>query len=264
MAMRERTRSKGLKKSEQLLGSGMSARAYGIAVIGPDPRRTVSLMVMVLAVAIALSFVVLGLIVIPGVLLVFAIFVAIDRPASLVMTNQGVAVLARSEFNGRPRKVLTVLPQGVLVDRSVSHSGAYVHLPDLHLWFRKKEYDRLLAATDGTMVSDPWTQPSPGGAAKYVSGPNPGVTALPTTAAAGASSPTEGKLADAPGFQPNDEGGIIYCSWCGKQRSVNAQAIHHCGSRERPAVYCMHCGTSLEDGVPACASCGTPATQTSR
>jgi hypothetical protein len=57
---------------------------------------------------------------------------------------------------------------------------------------------------------------------------------------------------------------VIYCSWCGKQRAVDAQAIHYCGSMERPAAYCMHCGTPLGDGATACAACGQSATKVSR
>jgi hypothetical protein len=57
--------------------------------------------------------------------------------------------------------------------------------------------------------------------------------------------------------------GVIYCSWCGKDRAVNAQAIHHCGSMERPAAYCMSCGTPL-DGASSCVACGTPSSKVSR
>jgi hypothetical protein len=57
---------------------------------------------------------------------------------------------------------------------------------------------------------------------------------------------------------------VIYCSWCGKERAVDAQAIHHCGSKERPAAYCMVCGTPLGEGAAACTQCGTPATQISK
>jgi hypothetical protein len=57
---------------------------------------------------------------------------------------------------------------------------------------------------------------------------------------------------------------IIYCSWCGSQRASDAVAIHHCGSLDRPAVYCMNCGTLLGSGAPTCTSCGSPATSVSR
>jgi hypothetical protein len=61
----------------------------------------------------------------------------------------------------------------------------------------------------------------------------------------------------------SDETRTIHCSWCGKARAVDAPAIHHCGSRDRPAVYCMNCGTPFETGAANCAACGTPVTQLS-
>jgi hypothetical protein len=67
-----------------------------------------------------------------------------------------------------------------------------------------------------------------------------------------------------PAVQPVGPGRVIYCSWCGKERAVDAQSLHHCGSMERPPVYCMNCGTPLGAGAPTCASCGTPTTQLSR
>jgi len=66
------------------------------------------------------------------------------------------------------------------------------------------------------------------------------------------------------GPPPPEAPKVIYCSWCGKSRESNAQAIHHCGSLERPAAYCMQCGTPLETGVAACAACGTSSSTLSR
>jgi hypothetical protein len=86
-------------------------------------------------------------------------------------------------------------------------------------------------------------------------GPGPGPAPAPAAGAVGG--------AVAVGLQPGGEPGVIYCSWCGKERAVNAQAIHHCGSKERPVVYCMTCGTAL-DGASSCTSCGTPASMVSR
>jgi hypothetical protein len=51
-----------------------------------------------------------------------------------------------------------------------------------------------------------------------------------------------------------------FCSWCGVQRQVNADSIHHCGSRDRPPEYCSSCGEALSGGT---CSCGTLATQLS-
>jgi hypothetical protein len=267
MAMRKKTRSKGLRKSEQLLGSGVNAHGYGIGVIGPDPRGTDAVLLVIFAGAIALAFVLFGVIVIPGVsviLLVIALHAAIDRPASVAVTNQGIAVLARSEVNGKPRKVLTVLPHAVLTDGTVRRSGAYVHLPNFHLWFRKKEYERLLAAVSTNPVTNQWAPPVPAGVgARLPSAPIP-ISATPKGAELTAPSPAAPAMAGSPASQPANATDVIYCSWCGKQRAVDAQALHYCGSMERPAAFCMKCGTSLDAGAAACSSCGTPATQISR
>jgi hypothetical protein len=80
----------------------------------------------------------------------------------------------------------------------------------------------------------------------------------PTVAPAAAVAPPRA----APG--PADEQRTIFCSWCGKARTVDAAAIHHCGSKDRPAVYCMNCGTPFEAGAAECASCGTSVNQVSR
>ena len=258
MTMTKRARSKRLRKSEHLLGAGTEGQGYGTGVIGPDPRRTDLLLVLVFAVSIALSFIFFRVILIPGVLLIAAIHGAIDRPASVAVTNRGIAILARSEFNGRPRKVLTVLPHGILTDGTVQRSGSYVHLPNFHLWFRKKEYERLLVAVGTRSVASHLPPPvvlrvgapMPGGPGPAFATPNGAVAIAPPPAP--------------PTSQSDVAGDVIYCSWCGKQRAVNAQALHYCGSMERPVAYCMKCGTSVAEGAAACASCGTPATQTSR
>jgi len=70
--------------------------------------------------------------------------------------------------------------------------------------------------------------------------------------------PTRGAIATMEAPQ-SEQDTLVYCSWCGKQRALNAPAIHHCGSRERPAVYCMKCGTPFEEGIATCESCGTDA-----
>jgi hypothetical protein len=62
----------------------------------------------------------------------------------------------------------------------------------------------------------------------------------------------------------SNENRVIHCSWCGKTRAADAPAIHHCGSKDRPAVYCMNCGTPFEAGASNCAACGTSVTQVSQ
>jgi hypothetical protein len=49
----------------------------------------------------------------------------------------------------------------------------------------------------------------------------------------------------APPVQP-DASRTIYCSWCGKSRAADAQAIHHCGAKDRPVLYCRNLGLPLK------------------
>ncbi len=55
----------------------------------------------------------------------------------------------------------------------------------------------------------------------------------------------------------------IFCSWCGEERASDSHAIHHCGPTDRPATFCMRCGSRFE-GASTCPSCGTPATELSK
>jgi hypothetical protein len=105
----------------------------------------------------------------------------------------------------------------------------------------------------GSFVPQP--QPAMAGAGP---GPGPGPVAAPVAVA-----PAPGPVAVAVGGQPGVGSNVIFCSWCGKERAVDAQAIHYCGSMERPAAYCMTCGRPL-DGATSCTSCGTPSSKISR
>jgi hypothetical protein len=51
----------------------------------------------------------------------------------------------------------------------------------------------------------------------------------------------------------------VFCQWCGKERSDDAVAIHHCGAKDRPPAYCISCGKALSEGEAVCATGGTPA-----
>jgi hypothetical protein len=142
--MRAATRSKRLGQSQRfLVGSSGTARAYGVGEIGPDPRRTLFFILCGVVVIAFLMFIVYAVVVVPGVLLIWAIYMAIERSTSVVATDQGVALLARSEFNGRPRKFITLLPAAALTERTIVRSGRYVHVPAYRLWLRQKEFDYL-------------------------------------------------------------------------------------------------------------------------
>lgn len=108
--MRTTSRSKHLDQSRQFLGGQLTGRAYGIGEIGPDPRRTAFFILCGVVVVALLSFIIYSVVVVPGILLIWAVYVSVERSTCLVVTDGGVAILARSEFNGRPRKFVTLLP----------------------------------------------------------------------------------------------------------------------------------------------------------
>ena len=144
--MRTSTRDKRLTQCERFLGGQGTARAYGIGEIGPDPRRTLFFILCCVIAVAFLSFVIYAVIIFPGVFLIWAVYVAVERSTCVVVTDRGVAILARSEFNGRPRKLIGLLPPGILTDPTIQRSGRYVYLPTYRLWLRKKQYDHLTSA----------------------------------------------------------------------------------------------------------------------
>lgn len=52
----------------------------------------------------------------------------------------------------------------------------------------------------------------------------------------------------------------FHCGWCGTGVSVGS-GVHDCGPRDRPAHYCMRCGTRFGEGAKTCTSCGSPKLQ---
>lgn len=156
--MRQRTRNKRLRASQTLLGSTTRAMAYGIGLMGPDPRQTTIYIVGGAIVLVILFAVVAGPVVIPGVLALALIFYAIDQPAAVVVTNTGVAILTRSVFTGRPKKLLSVVPLSDVADSRVQPSGSFVELPSERIWLRKREFEFLASAARAP--AHPIEQPS--------------------------------------------------------------------------------------------------------
>jgi hypothetical protein len=75
---------------------------------------------------------------------------------------------------------------------------------------------------------------------------------VPSTAQTGTAVLEHPRTGRQPGF---------YCTWCGSHVSVGDATGHECGSRDRPATYCMRCGTVFTPGATACSGCGTPKLQ---
>jgi hypothetical protein len=179
--VRDKTRNKRLQQSRRFLGGNAgSGRTYGVGEIGPDPRRTLFFILCGVVAVAFVSFVVYSVVVLPGVVLIWAVYVVIERSTSLVVTDRGVAILARSEFVGRPRKFVALLPWGILNDPTVQRSGRYVHLPNYRLWLRRKEYDVLMAAV-AVQPATPASPPAPGSSSAGWYGATPPPPAMPPT-----------------------------------------------------------------------------------
>jgi hypothetical protein len=167
--MRTSTRNHRLSQSQRFLAGHGTARAYAVGEIGPDPRRTLFLILCAVVAFSFFAFVLYSVILFPGVFLIWAVYVAVERSTGVVVTDRGVAILARSEFNGRPRKFVALLPAEILIDPTVQRSGRYVHLPTYRLWLRKREYDVLTSVQRGvqtttrvhTNAPPPWAMPAP-------------------------------------------------------------------------------------------------------
>jgi len=153
--VRASTRSKRLQQSQRFLSGPSTARAYAVGEVGPDPRRTWFLILTSAVVVALVSLVLYSVVVVPGVFLIWAIYVAVERSVCVVLTDGGMAVLARSEFTGRPRKFVGLLPSEALFDSNVQRSGRYVLLPTYRLWLRKKRYDSLVCALRASQPGDP-------------------------------------------------------------------------------------------------------------
>jgi hypothetical protein len=195
--MRAATRSKRLRQSQRFLsGTTGTARAYGVGEIGPDPRRTLFFIVCGIVAVAFLMFIIYAVVVIPGLLLIWAVYVAVERSTSIVVTDQGVAILARSEFNGRPRKFVALLPATALMDPTVVRSGRYVHLPNYRLWLRGKEFELLTSVLADAAV--PMQRPAPTPTAGYSPYPPPpvGTPSDPLPTPSGPGDPTPAREPD--------------------------------------------------------------------
>jgi len=143
VALSESARTKGLARSQELLGPGVHAQHYGIGLTGPDPRRTRIWIVIVFAVMAFVTLVLVRIGIVPGALLVMIVYWSIDKPTAVVTSGQVAHVLERSFWNGRPSRVLVTLPTTELVAPHATVEGSFVHVPGLRLWLKRGEYEAL-------------------------------------------------------------------------------------------------------------------------
>jgi hypothetical protein len=167
MALSARARQKGAATAGPMLPANTVTREY---VIGRAQARVmrgavIATSLFVAAFVVALAF---GRILIPGVL-ILAYVISVTRPArAVVVADQGLVLLSRSELNGRPTAVLAYQSLEAVSDAAQAASGhAKVGLgPDM-VTFRQPEYQRLLAAVATARGQYVWPAPGVPGASGY-------------------------------------------------------------------------------------------------
>lgn len=143
LSISDSTRKKRAAKAQALLPEARVI-AYAEGVSGPDPRK-VMLGMLGGAVAIcAVLAVVTGMVFFPGLLLIFVVKNALNKPATLVVDAFGLALLTRSSISGSPEGVvLRVSAQQVpALERRGSRSRLV--LQDTQIWLNKAETRQLL------------------------------------------------------------------------------------------------------------------------
>ena len=143
MALSEKNRSKAAARAEALLPPGTHLRSY---VVGRAHARVTAGVGVVLGVfgVVFVGALLLGRILIPGGLLVFLVFNMIRPPRALVVTGQGVSLLSRSIWTGRPSGVLGSFPLGPV---TVPGSGSVtLAMGGERVTFSRTEALRLVAA----------------------------------------------------------------------------------------------------------------------
>jgi hypothetical protein len=155
MAVSDRARAKGAQSARQLLPAPTDIRDY---VVGRgNPRLTtgaiVACSIFACAFLVALAF---GTVLLPGGLLLIYVIHAVRPPRAIVVADQGVAVLEKSFLNGRPTKVLAMIPAGMLSVAGASGHQTSVDFGAERISFAKREVQRLSAA-----LAQPHTAPVP-------------------------------------------------------------------------------------------------------
>jgi hypothetical protein len=161
MALSEKARNKQSAAAVALLPAGSTFRGY---VVGRASARITTQAIVVSAVFAALFLVVLEVahtVLIPGLLVIFYVAQVTRPPRGVAVTDQGLALLARSVWTGKPNEVVTLMGPIPVLGPEVSFGAESVKL-------QRAELDRLRNLTST------WNaQPPPGFAPLGVVPPPP-------------------------------------------------------------------------------------------
>jgi hypothetical protein len=141
----DNSRKKGFAAAQQLLGPDVNVIDYSVGMSGSWPTGVVLTMLaawLLLTVALMLL---LHTLVIVGVIPMIALRYLLNRPVGIATAPQGVALLERSFWNGRPNAVAALLPAGALL--ATEDRGNWVQLlaPPHSFWITKRELPRVQA-----------------------------------------------------------------------------------------------------------------------
>jgi len=144
MGPSKRARDKGTAAAAALL-PGANIRAYAV---GRAHARISGRLILIAAFYLAVFVVAaaFGYLLIPGVPMAFVLYSELRPLRAVVVSDRGIAVMARSFWNGRPNAVLAVLP---LAPFFSPESPASVTLPlgSDQITFNRDEINRLARAT---------------------------------------------------------------------------------------------------------------------
>jgi hypothetical protein len=140
----KRTRRNSWKAAEKLLGPGVQIREVGF---GRAQGRWTTTTIALLSIFGGAFMIALlsGVVLIPGALLVIVIVNSAWPLRTVVVANQGVALLQRSIWTGRPNKVLALLPHDPLAAPFAEDPRRRAIGADI-VRFSEKELQRLTVA----------------------------------------------------------------------------------------------------------------------
>ena len=145
MALSEANRNRYRSMAQKLVPSG-EVLDVAIARSGPDPVRTSAAIVASFVVAAIVFYVVTGGYFILG-LIPFAVIQYFASPPRVVtVTDEGITVIARSFWTGRPNHSVGTYDRSASTPAGQSGRRLQVTIGDLSLWLTRGEEDRLRSA----------------------------------------------------------------------------------------------------------------------
>jgi hypothetical protein len=140
-------RAKAVAKIQNLLGSEGTCRMYGFGVVGPEPRRSMFVIVgSVVAFCVGIA-VLTGVVIFPGLLALYIVRWVVNTPRGVAIADQGVAVTSESMWNAKPTGIVARFPlEQIYAVAGQTTTHVCVQFGNDQVWLRRKEHEILVAA----------------------------------------------------------------------------------------------------------------------